>query len=105
MVYPEVSNAGLNQSEVILKDAIDGTLDGNYTIAQVQRAYEYIFEHPERYLMYSDVQHVLESYLASVRPPELQVGSLKYTGESLAIVIILGVSLMTTGAFMIRFKG
>jgi hypothetical protein len=49
----------------IIQDASDGTINGHYTVAEV-RAALVVVENDPAYSQYSDIQGVIESYLASL---------------------------------------
>ncbi len=106
----------------IIQDASDGTINGHYTVAEVRAALVVVENNPA-YSQYSDVQDVLESYLASLlaaKPtphPTAQaitptptpsasatyVGSqLDYTGGQPLLLIALGGVLVAAGAVLRR---
>jgi hypothetical protein len=88
-------------SEDIIKDAADGTIDGNYTAAQIRAALALIQNNPT-YLQYSDVEGVLEDYLASLPSPGVQGGGLKFTGGELMPLFGAGLVLMGSGLALRR---
>jgi hypothetical protein len=49
----------------IIQDASDGVINGHYTVAEVRAALKVVEDDPA-YSQYSDVQQVLEQYLASL---------------------------------------
>lgn len=87
--------------DAIIQDAADGTIDGNWTAAQVEAALAFVRDNPT-YLQYSQVEPVLEDYLASLPSPGVQGGGLKFTGGELAMLLSAGVGLMGSGLALRR---
>jgi hypothetical protein len=85
----------------IIKDANDGTIDGNWTAAQVRETLTFIQDNPI-YQQYSDIQGVLEDYLASLQAPGEQGGPLAFTGGEIFLVLAAGVALIGGGALLRR---
>ena len=100
LMLTTVAHAG-GSTEGIIKDAADGTLDGNYTAAQIRAALALIQNNPT-YLQYSDVEGVLEDYLASLPSPGVQGGGLKFTGGELMPLLGAGLVLMGSGLALRR---
>jgi hypothetical protein len=91
--------------DAIIQDAADGTIDGNWTAAQIEAALAFIKNNPT-YLQYSDVEPVLEDYLASLPSPGVQgeagAGGLKFTGGELIPLLGAGIALMGSGLVLRR---
>lgn len=89
--------------DAIIQDAADGTIDGNWTAAQIEAALAFIQNNPT-YLQYSDVEPVLEDYLASLPSPGVQgeAGGLKFTGGELIPLFGAGIALMGSGLALRR---
>jgi hypothetical protein len=106
LVFASVAFAGVSHDTImaIIKDAEDGTLDGNWTAAEVNAALAWIKANPT-YVQYSDVQGVLEDYLASLPSPGEQTGELKFTGGALTLLFGVGLGLMGTGLVLRRQRG
>jgi hypothetical protein len=103
LVFASVALA-VSQSTIdkIIKDAGDGTIDGNYTAAEIQAALDFIKANPT-YSQYSNIQGVLESYLASLQSPGAQAaGELKFTGGELLLVFAAGAGLIGSGTLLRR---
>jgi O-antigen ligase len=75
LMFAVVAQAAVPQSviDAIIKDAQDGTIDGNWTAAEIRAALAYIQDNPV-YQQYSEIQGVLEDYLASLQAPGAQGG-------------------------------
>ena len=84
----------------IIKDAQDGHIDGNYTAAQVRAALSYLKSDPTLQ-QYTDVEGVLQDFLASLPVPGVQNGGLMFTGGSTVVLFAFGVALMG-GGFVLR---
>jgi len=104
----------------IIQDASDGTINGHYTVAEV-RAALVVVENDPTYSQYSDIQGVIESYLASLlaakptttpthaatqpttspttaaSPSTAYTGQLDYTGGQPLLLFALGGALVATG--------
>ena len=90
-------------TDTIIKDAGDGTLDGNYTAAQIQAALAYLSDNPLA-TQYSGSQGVLEDYLASLQAPGAASasGSLAFTGGEIILILGAGAGLIGSGALLRR---
>jgi hypothetical protein len=102
LTFATVAQAGTTDD--IIKDAADGTIDGNYTAAQISAALAQVKNNPT-YLQYSDVEDVLEDYLASMPDPGVQGGGLKFTGGELVLLFGAGFGLMGSGLALRRRRG
>jgi hypothetical protein len=103
----------------IIQDASDGVINGHYTVAEVRAALKVVESDPA-YSQYSDVQQVLEQYLASLLAatptptshpsttpaltpsPSATPLQLDYTGARLWPVGLLGGALLGAGALLRR---
>jgi hypothetical protein len=74
-------------------------IDGNYTAAQVQAALAYVKGDPTLQ-QYTNVEGVLEDYLASLPAPAAETGGLMFTGGSTAVIFAFGLALMGGGLFL-----
>lgn len=103
LVFAVVAQAAVSQSTIdaILDDAADGTVDGNWTAAQVRAALTYVQENPLEQ-QYGDVQGVLEDYLASLQAPGEQGGELAFTGGEVFLILAAGAALIGGGALLRR---
>jgi hypothetical protein len=103
LVFAVVASAAVPQSiiDAIIKDAQDGTIDGNWTAAQIRAALAYIQDNPI-YQQYSDLEGVLEDYLASLQAPGEQGGQLAFTGSEVILVLAAGAALIGGGALLRR---
>jgi hypothetical protein len=103
LMFAVVAQAAVPQSviDAIIKDANDGTIDGNWTAAEINAALAYIQDSPV-YQQYSDVQGVLEDYLASLQAPGEQGGELAFTGAEVFLVLAAGAALIGGGALLRR---
>ena len=107
LVFASVAQAGTGTTEAIIQDAADGTIDGHYTAAQIRAALAAVRNNPT-YLQYSDVEPILEDYLASLASPgTAQAGGagaagLKFTGGELLLLFGAGASLMGSGLALRR---
>ena len=100
LVFAAVAQAAVPQSVInaIIKDAQDGTIDGNWTTAEIQAALDYIANNPTL-TQYSDIEGVLTDFLGSEQAPGSQAGQLAFTGGQM--VYILGAGLGLIGAGMV----
>jgi hypothetical protein len=109
LVFAVVAQAAVPQSAIdaIIKDAQDGTIDGNWTAAQIQAALDYISNNPV-YEQYSDLEGVLSDYLASLQAPGSQGGQggqqLAFTGGEVVLILGAGLGLIGSGAALRRRK-
>jgi hypothetical protein len=103
LVFAVVAQAAVSQATIdaIIKDAADGTVDGNWTASQVRAALRYVQNNPLEQ-QYSDVGGVLEDYLASLQAPGEQGGELAFTGGEVLLILAAGVALIGGGALLRR---
>lgn len=106
LVFAVVAQAAVPQSviDAIIKDAQDGTIDGNWTAAEIRAALAYIQNNPI-YAQYSDLGGVLEGYVAGqVAPGEQggQLGQLAFTGSEVLLILGAGAGLIGSGALLRR---
>jgi hypothetical protein len=103
LMFAVVAQAAVPQSviDAIIKDAQDGTIDGNWTAAEIRAALAYIQDNPV-YQQYSEIQGVLEDYLASLQAPGEQGGELAFTGGEVFLVLAAGAALIGGGALLRR---
>jgi hypothetical protein len=103
LVFAVVASAAVPQSviDAIIKDAQDGTIDGNWTAAQIRAALAYIQDNPV-YQQYSDLEGVLGDYLASLQAPGEQGGQLAFTGGEVILVLAAGAALIGGGTLLRR---
>jgi hypothetical protein len=104
LVFAVVAQAAVSQSviDAIIKDAQDnGTIDGNWTAAQVRAALAFIQNSPD-IQQYSDIQGVLEDYLASLQDPGVKSGQLAFTGSAVLLILAAGGALIGGGALLRR---
>ena len=92
--------AGSNVDAVI-KDARDGSLDGNWSAAEIQAALNYLRNNPVL-TQYSNVQGVLEDYVGSSQAPGAQGGQLAFTGGAVLVAFGIGAGLMGSGLLLRR---
>ena len=102
LAFASVAHAASSTTTAILKDAQDGTLDGHYTAAQVRAALAAVKSDPTLQ-MYTDVEGVLEAYLASLPSPGVaSSGGLMFTGGPVLWLFAAGAGLMATGLVLRR---
>ena len=106
LAFALVAQAAVAKSgnDAIIKDAQDGTIDGNWTAAQIRAALAYIQNNPI-YEQYSDLGGVLQDYLASLGSPGeqgRQLGQLAFTGSEVLLILGAGAGLIGSGAFLRR---
>jgi hypothetical protein len=103
LVFAVVAQAAVPQSVInaIIKDARDGTIDGNWTAAQIRAALAYIQNNPT-IQQYSNYEGVLEDYLASLQAPGEQSGQLAFTGGEVFLILAAGAALIGGGALLRR---
>ncbi len=101
LMVATVAQAASSTTTAIIKDAQDGHLDGNYTAAQVQAALNYLKGDPSLQ-QYTDVEGVLQDFLASLPAPEAQTGGLMFTGGSTVVIFAFGLALMGGGLVLRR---
>jgi hypothetical protein len=85
----------------VIKDASDGTIDGNWTAAQIRAALDYLQNNPIS-MQYSDTGGVLEDYLSSLQAPGASQGQLAFTGGAVALPLLLGLGLIGGGLALRR---
>ena len=105
LVFAVVASAAVPQSviDAIIKDAQDGTIDGNWSAAQIRAALQFIQNNPI-YAQYSDLEGVLEDYLASLQAPGDQGGQLAFTGSEVLLILAAGAGLIGGGALLRRSR-
>lgn len=103
LAFSAVALAAVPQSviDAIIEDAMDGTIDGNWTAAEIRATLAYIQDNPI-YQQYSDLEGVLEDYLASLQAPGEQSGELAFTGGEMLLVLAAGAALIGGGALLRR---
>jgi hypothetical protein len=104
LVFAVVAQAAVPQSviDAIIKDAQDnGTIDGRWSAAEIRAALAFIQNNPI-YQQYSDLQGVLQDYLASLVAPGEQGGQLAFTGSEVLLILGAGAGLIGSGAFLRR---
>lgn len=103
LVFAVVAQAAVPQSviDAIIKDAQDGTIDGNWTAAEIRAALAYIQDNPV-YQQYSDLEGVLDDYLASLQAPGEESGQLAFTGGEVLLILGAGLGLIGSGAVLRR---
>lgn len=103
LVFAVVAMAAVPQSviDAIIADAQDGTIDGDWTAAEIRAALAYIQDNPI-YQQYSDLEGVLEDYLASLQAPGAEEGELAFTGGEIFLVLAAGAALIGGGALLRR---
>jgi hypothetical protein len=105
LMFAVVAQAAVPQSviDAIIKDAMDGTIDGNWTAAEIRATLAYIQNNPI-YQQYTDLEGVLEDYLASLQAPGEQGGQLAFTGGEVFLVLAAGAALIGGGAMLRRSR-
>ena len=105
LVFAVVAQAAVPQSTIdaIIKDAGDGTIDGNWTAAEIRAALAFLQDNPT-YAAYSDLAGVLEDYLASLQEPGEQGGELAFTGGEMFLILAAGAALIGGGAVLRRSR-
>jgi len=105
LVFATVAMAAVPQSviDAIIADAEDGTIDGNWTAAEINAALAYIQANPDLQ-QYSDLEGVLEDYLASLQAPGEQGGELAFTGGEVFLILAAGAALIGGGALLRRSR-
>jgi hypothetical protein len=103
LVFAVVAQAGVSQAIIdqIIQDAKDGHIDGNWTAAQIRAALRYAENNPIL-TAYSQIQGVLEDYLASLQGPGEQGGQLAFTGGEIILILGAGAGLIGSGALLRR---
>jgi hypothetical protein len=105
LVFATAAMAAVPQSviDAIIADAEDGTIDGNWTAAEINAALAYIQANPDLQ-QYSDLDGVLEDYLASLQAPGEQGGELAFTGGEVFLILAAGAALIGGGALLRRSR-
>jgi hypothetical protein len=104
LAFASVAHAGTSSTTMaIIKDAQDNNrLDGNWTAAQVRAALAAVKSDPALQ-QYTDVEGVLEDYLASLASPGVAgSGDLMFTGGPVLWLFALGAGLVVTGLALRR---
>lgn len=103
LVFAVVAQAGVSQATInaIIKDAQDGHLDRNWSVAQIKAALRYVENNP-LLKHYSHIKGVLEDYLASLQAPGEQSGQLAFTGGAIVLILGAGAGLIGSGALLRR---
>ena len=95
----------------VINDAQNGTIDKNWSAAQVRAALAYLQDNP-LYSQYSDAQGVLEDYLASLQAPGAQAAGaaggsqgaqLAFTGVNVLLILATGAALVG-GGLVLRLR-
>jgi hypothetical protein len=105
LVFAVVAQAAVPQSviDAIIKDAQNGTIDGNWSAAQIRATLAFIQNNPI-YAQYSNLAGVLEDYLASLQAPGEQGGQLAFTGGEVFLILAAGAALIGGGAVLRRSR-
>jgi len=97
----------------VINDAQNGTIDGNWSAAQVRAALAFLQNNP-LYSQYSDAGGVLEDYLASLQAPGAQAAGvagaaggsqgaqLAFTGGNVLLILATGAALVGSGLMLRR---
>ena len=98
----------------VINDAQNGTIDGNWSAAQVRAALAFLQNNP-LYSQYSDAQGVLQDYLASLQAPGAQAAGgttagaqgaqgaqLAFTGGNVLLILATGAALVGGGLMLRR---
>lgn len=106
MVLGVVSQASAGGSnDAVIEDAQNGTIDGNWSAAQIRAALAYAANNPIL-TQYSDIQGVLEDYLASLQAPGAAgakgAGLLAFTGSETILILAAGAGLAGSGLLLRR---
>ena len=103
LMFAVVAQAAVPQSviDAIIKDAQDGTIDGHWTAAEIRATLAYI-QNNAIYQQYSNLEGVLEDYLASLQAPGEQGGQLSFTGGEVFLIMAAGAALIGGGALLRR---
>jgi hypothetical protein len=105
LAFAVVAQAAVPQSviDAIIKDAQDGTIDGNWKAAEIRAALAYVQDNPALE-QYSNIRGVLEDYLASLQAPGEQGGELAFTGGEVFLILAAGAALIGGGAVLRRSR-
>ncbi len=102
MVFASVAFAVSQDTiDAIIEDAKDGTIDGDWTAAEIRAALDYL-RNSATYEQYTDLEGVLEDYLASAQAPGDQEGELAFTGGEILMLLGAGAGLAGSGALLRR---
>jgi hypothetical protein len=103
LVFAVVAQAGVSQGTIdqIIKDARDGQIDENWSVAQIRAALRYV-QNNALEEEYGRVAGVLEDYLASLQGPGEQSGQLAFTGGEIILILGAGAGLIGSGALLRR---
>ena len=95
LVFAVVAQASTPQSIIdqIIKDAKDGRIDGNWTVAEIRDAIRLRPEQPHPRSVLQDLG-TLEDYLASLLGPGEQGGQLAFTGGEMFLILGAGAGLI-----------
>jgi len=88
--------------DAIIEDARDGTINGSWTLEQIQAALAYVQNNPLSVQYKPQVIGVLEAYLASLGAPGEQGGQLAFTGGEVLLILAAGAGLIGGGAVLRR---
>ena len=115
LVFAVVAQAAVPQSTVdlIIQDAKDGFIDGNWTATEIGAALMFAENDPIISQYYSGIMGVLEDYLASLQAPgekpgaqggqlAAQGGQLAFTGGEIILILSAGAGLIGSGALLRR---
>lgn len=98
----------------VINDSQNGTIDGNWSAAQVRAALAFLQNNP-LYSQYSDVGGVLKDYLASLQAPGAQAAGaagaaggsqgaqLAFTGGNVLLILATGAALVG-GGLVLRLR-
>lgn len=100
-VVPVALAVSQSTIDAILKDAADGTLNGNWSKAQVAAAIAYVNSHPAA-KQYTDVGALEEFVAGSQAPGATAGGNLAFTGANLLLAFVVGGGLLTAGLALRR---
>ena len=103
LMFAVVAQAAVPQSviDAIIKDAQDGTIDGHWSAAEIRATLAYI-QNNAIYQQYSDLEGVLQDYLASLQAPGEQSGQLSFTGGEVFLIMAAGAALIGGGVLLRR---
>ena len=89
--------------DAIIDDAQDGTIDGDWTAAEIEAALAYLRDNPI-FQQYADIEGVLEDFLAGLQEPGVadDPGELAFTGAELLLLLGAGAGLAGGGVMLRR---
>ena len=104
LMFAVVAQAAVPQSviDAIIKDAQDGTIDGHLDGRGDPRHAWRTSRTTRIYQQYSDLEGVLQDYLASLQAPGEQGGQLSFTGGEVFLIMAAGAALIGGGALLRR---